>query len=374
MGTAEVGIIANPAAARDIRRLTADAASVTSNDKVNVLKRVLAGLASVGVEQVVAMTDRSGISAGLHAARDRPSAAHWPRIDFLDVPLTGSAADTDAATRTMTAAGVGAIVVVGGDGTNRVVAARSGTTPLVSISTGTNNAFPVAVEPTVAGIAAGLVALDPDRFRSATYRAKQLLITVGDRVERALVDVAVCTTDGLGAGAVSDPRSISRLFLCFAEPDAIGLSAIGGHLRPTDRRAQHGLAVTLGTPATARVRPPIAPGRVVDVDVAAIVPLVVGEPHELGGGVLAIDGERMIRPGPQDDPVVVLSAQGPTVVDVPAVLSLAATTGSLSRTGPAAPPPWAPAELRAHTANDTTTSSNGLHPRPLAGTPEKERS
>lgn len=337
MGTAQVGIIANPAAARDIRRLTADAPSVTTNHKVNILKRVLAGLASVGVERVVTMTDRSGISAGLYAARDRPSAAHWPTIDFLDVLLTRSAADTDAATRTMTAAGVGAIVVVGGDGTNRIVAARSGTTPLVSISTGTNNAFALAVEPTVAGIAAGLVALDPDRFRSATYRAKQLLVTVGDRVERALVDVAVCTTDGLGAGAVSDPGSVSQLFLCFAEPDAIGLSAIGGHLQPTDRRAPHGLAVTLGTPATVRVRPPIAPGLVLDVDVAAVVPLVVGEPHELGGGVLAIDGERMIRPGPQSDPVVLLSAQGPTVVDVPAVLSLAAATGSLSRTGLTAP-------------------------------------
>lgn len=336
--TAQVGIVANPAAARDIRRLTAAGASVTTNDKVNVLRRVLAGLASVGVERVVTMTDLSGISAGLHAARDRPSAAHWPTIDFLDLPLTRSAADTDAATRAMTAAGVGVIVVVGGDGTNRVVAARSGATPLVSISTGTNNAFPRAVEPTVAGIAAGLVSLEPERFRDATYRAKQLLVTVGDRVERALVDVAVCTTDGLGAGAVSDPGSIRRLFLCFAEADAIGLSAIGGHLEPTDRRARHGLVVTLGTPAVARVRPPIGPGLVLDVDVADAARLEPGERHRLdGGGVLAIDGERMIRPAPQDDPVVALCADGPTVVDVPAVLSLAASTGSLSRTAQTLP-------------------------------------
>ncbi len=331
MGTAQVGIVANPAAARDIRRLTADGASVTTNDKVNVLKRVLAGLASVGVEAVAAMTDLSGISAGLHAARGRPSAAGWPTIDFLDLPLTRSAADTEAATQAMVDAGVGAIVVVGGDGTNRVVATRSGTTPLVSISTGTNNAFPRPVEPTVAGIAAGLVALAPDQYRGATYRAKQLLLAVGDRVERALVDVAVCTTDGLGAGAVSDPTSISRLFLCFAEPDAIGLSAIGGHLRPTARRTRHGLAVTLGAPATTRVRPPIGPGLVTDVDIAAVETLEPGEQHHLrGGDVLAVDGERMLRPRPEEQPVVTLSADGPTVVDVPAVLSLAATTGSLA--------------------------------------------
>ncbi len=46
-------------------------------------------------------------------------------------------------------------MVLGGDGTNRLVAKKIGNIPLVPISTGTNNAFPINIDPTVAGLAAG---------------------------------------------------------------------------------------------------------------------------------------------------------------------------------------------------------------------------
>ena len=48
---------------------------------------------------------------------------------------------------------VAAIVVLGGDGTHRVVAAHCGDIPLLALSTGTNNAFPELREATVAGLA-----------------------------------------------------------------------------------------------------------------------------------------------------------------------------------------------------------------------------
>jgi predicted polyphosphate/ATP-dependent NAD kinase len=57
----------------------------------------------------------------------------------------------------MRAAGVDAIVVLGGDGTSRVVARSCGEIALCPLSTGTNNAFPSIREATVAGIATGLV-------------------------------------------------------------------------------------------------------------------------------------------------------------------------------------------------------------------------
>ena len=47
---------------------------------------------------------------------------------------------------------VAAIVVLGGDGTHRVVAKACGDTPICAISTGTNNAFPDLRETTVAGL------------------------------------------------------------------------------------------------------------------------------------------------------------------------------------------------------------------------------
>ena len=226
--TTTVGLIANPASARDIRRLVAHGGAVTTHDKLNRLQRVLAGLAATGVERVISMADQAGIMDGLGRLAERASAGGWPALEFVDQDIAQTSADTTAATRAIVEAGVGSIVVLGGDGTNRVVAAASADVPLVSISTGTNNAFPRPVEPTVAGLAAGLVATNPHSRQAGTYRAKKLIVHCGDRVEEALVDVAITDSDGVGAGALWDATSISELFVCFAEPDAIGLSAIGG--------------------------------------------------------------------------------------------------------------------------------------------------
>ena len=52
-----VGIIANPAAGKDIRRLVAHARYVPNQEKVNVLRRLLAGLEAAGVRRVVMMPD-----------------------------------------------------------------------------------------------------------------------------------------------------------------------------------------------------------------------------------------------------------------------------------------------------------------------------
>jgi predicted polyphosphate/ATP-dependent NAD kinase len=50
--------------------------------------------------------------------------------------------DTVGAVERMAAARVSAIVVLGGDGTHRLVAATCGQIPLMALSTGTNNVFP----------------------------------------------------------------------------------------------------------------------------------------------------------------------------------------------------------------------------------------
>ena len=92
-----VGIVANPASARDIRRLVADGAFVTTNDKVNMIKRVLAGLGSVGVSHALSMTDLGGISASLSDLANGPAAEAWPTLDFVDQKLTQSAVDTTTA-------------------------------------------------------------------------------------------------------------------------------------------------------------------------------------------------------------------------------------------------------------------------------------
>lgn len=342
-----VGIIANPASGRDVRRLVAHGGATTTHDKLNRLQRILAGLAATGVDRVISMSDRGGIASGIRRLAGRSLSRDWPSIDFVDQPITHTAADTTAATQAMVDAGVGAIVVLGGDGTMRIVAASSLDIPILPISTGTNNAFPQPIEPTVAGLAAGLVATDDGAREAGTYRAKLLRVRCGERVESALVDVAITGANGVGSGAVWDPTSITELFLCFAETGAIGLSSIGGHIVPTSRRASTGLHLRLGEPSAMVVRPPIGPGLLIPVGVRSSTPLRAEESVvvEASSGVVAVDGERMLRFGPDSRPTITLHLGGPVVVDASATLDhaarhrLLATTTAATSPGPAHPPP-----------------------------------
>ena len=149
----------------------------------------------VGVDRVLVGTDLGGISAavlraiGTRTPRDPP----WPEVEFLDQdPITQTAADTVNAVRRMAEAGARVVVCLGGDGTVRAAAAACGDTPLLPLSTGTNNAFPQLREATVAGLAAGLVAVGAVDIAAVTRRAPVLRVDAAGRSELALVDV--CTS------------------------------------------------------------------------------------------------------------------------------------------------------------------------------------
>ena len=67
-----VGIIANPTSGKDIRRLVSQALIIGNREKVNIVKRVLIGLHSVGVREVLIMPDRLGIgSQSVHGLKNR---------------------------------------------------------------------------------------------------------------------------------------------------------------------------------------------------------------------------------------------------------------------------------------------------------------
>src|ERR1700740_2293548 len=121
--------------------------------------RVLAALGVFGIEGVLMMPDHGGIAAGvLRSVRAHSIASFeaWAEVFSMEQTVERSADDTRRAVRAMLNEGVRLIVVLGGDGTHRVVASECGDLPLVTLSTGTNNAFPDFREATTAGIAAGL--------------------------------------------------------------------------------------------------------------------------------------------------------------------------------------------------------------------------
>jgi predicted polyphosphate/ATP-dependent NAD kinase len=316
-----VGLIANPAAGRDIRRLTARASVVPNHEKASIVRRVLHGLVAAGVDSVAYLADNAGIVA---AAVDggRPPLA----MDALDLRAHGWASDSTDAARMLAAAGVGAIVTLGGDGTNRAVAAACGDVPLVAISTGTNNVFPTMVDGTVAGLAAGLVATGTVAADRVARRAKRVEVQAAGAADFALIDAAACTDPFVGTRAIWDAGRVRALVLTRAEPWSVGLSAIGGGLRPLGPDEPAGLYVELGDGP--QVLAAVAPGVAARVPVRRWRLLELGEPVTLASGegaTVALDGERELTV--DGDVTAAVTRNGPRLVDIRATLQAAAGNG-----------------------------------------------
>jgi predicted polyphosphate/ATP-dependent NAD kinase len=332
-----VGIVANPMSGRDIRRLVAQASVFPNAEKTNMVLRLLAAAGAIGVERALVSTDGMGVAGGVArgVARRRAGAGRLPALEFVELAaLTGTADDTRALVRAMRDQGADVIVVLGGDGTVRAAAACSGDTPLLPLSTGTNNAFPEMWEATVAGSAAALLATGRVPVGEVTRRSKMLHVTAGDAHEVALVDVCVTTVAQVAAKALWQPETLRELYCTFAEPHAIGLSSIAGLLHPVGRADPHGVAVRMGAAGTgSTVLAPVAPGVVVPVEVAGAEPLAVGDARRvaLARGTVAVDGEREIAFGPGTAVTVTLAHDGPCVLDVRAALATAAARRLLVR-------------------------------------------
>ena len=321
-----VGIIANPAAGKDIRRLVAHGRVVSNQEKANILRRVFAGVVSTGADRLLVMPDHSGLARP--AANDVEGQI---KIDYVEMPVADHQGASTNAARAMAEQGADSIVTLGGDGTNRVVAKGAGTVPLVPISTGTNNVFPANTEGTLAGIAAGAMATGALTIEEACRRSKRIDIYVnGERRDDALVDAAVSNQMFVGARAVWDTKTLQSMFLTRAEPASIGLSSIGSRIMPISIDQEYGLYIRLtGEPGenATTVRAPIAPGTIVDVEIMEWRKFYPGDKIAVDAqpGTFALDGEREVELLPGHDVYAALATDGPWVVDVPLALTLLAT-------------------------------------------------
>lgn len=321
---ASVGIIANPSAGKDIRRLVAQGRFVPNQEKVNILKRILAGLDSVGVESVVMMPEMARLGNGaLDGAKLNLD------VSFVEMIVFNAGRDSVRAAEVMAEMDVGCIITLGGDGTNQLVAKGCGDVPLVPVSTGTNNVFPVMAEGTLAGIAAGLVARGLVDQGRTTVRSKRLEVHVeGELRDIALVDVAISKERFVGARAIWDMATVDELYLARAEPASIGLSAIGAQLMPVSLTDERGLHIRIGDGGDT-VAAPVAPGMILPVGVERWQVLGYGDriDVELRPCTVAIDGERAFTLKPGEDAHVELSPNGPRVVLIEEALREAAISG-----------------------------------------------
>lgn len=334
----KVGIIANPVSARDIRRIVSHAGNLPINDRANIVLRMLTGLAVAGVEEVLIMPENGGIRTQLMRTINREKRMgtfRLPKVTYLKMPVTCTADDSAEAARQMNDQGVGAIVVLGGDGTNRVVVSKCVNTPIAGVSTGTNNAFPELREPTITGIAVGLAVTGQVPCEYAFAFNKRLEVKVNDLREIALVDVAVVSDRFIGARAIWKTEKFRDLFVTFAQPESIGMSSIVGLLAPLDREKPEGRRIRFLPleKAITRLAAPIAPGLIEEVGIGAVEKMVPDTVYlpSVSAGSFALDGERELTFNETDDISIRLQTDAFRTINVPECMAYAAMHGLLTR-------------------------------------------
>lgn len=335
-----VGIVVNPIAGKDIRRLVSAASHTSDSVKIGIVRRVAVAAVEAGAQRVLLSGDPHHLARRAVEGLDLPA-------EVIDEPLTGSRFDTVAAARRMWKEQAAVVVALGGDGTCRDVVLGWPEVPLIAMSTGTNNAFPIAVDATAAGTAAGLLAsaaIDRDAVVQRSKRVSAHLVD-GDTVhdDLALVDLALIETAFVGSRAVLDPRTVRHVVASMAAPSATGLSAIAGRVHPVGRFDPGGVAVRLGAGGRG-LRVPLSPGSFTTVEVTDVTPLSFGEPVVVRGpGVIALDGERDRWISPDATLTVSVEPTGPMLVDVHTTLALAAADRcfDVPARSPGGPP-WPP--------------------------------
>jgi predicted polyphosphate/ATP-dependent NAD kinase len=312
-----VGIIANPASGRDIRRLVAHGSVFDNQEKIHIIRRVLLALDEVGIDRVFIMPDFSGM--GFRALEDLNLSL---QVSLLDMEADGTQNDSTRAAALLARMGVGCLITLGGDGTNRVVAKACGDIPLVPISCGTNNVFPYMVEGTVAGLAAGLVAGGQVKMTDVCFRTPMLEILQDSKPkDLALVDMVVTDDLFVGVRAVWDVDRVKEIFLARSRPSAIGFSAIGGYVCPLPLNSGHGVHLVLGN-GQKRVKSAIAPGHICWVSITSFRKFGAEEEIVINNtpAMIALDGEREIGIRPGEKWSVRINPEGPWVVDIEKVM------------------------------------------------------
>lgn len=312
-----VGLVTHSGAAQDVRRLTSLARTIDVHERVNVVARILAGIAAVPGARVRYLPEPTRVvERALAALGAIPGAGPIDARPAGDV-LARDAGQTRTTAEALAAGGARCVVTYAGDGTNRAVAAGWPGAVIVPLAGGTNNAFALCADPTAAGLAAALYARAPGAHAREVRRVPRWEIAVPGRApDLALVDVALVTDEWVGAHAVWDPDRLVEAVAARGDPAVTGLSGVAGMAMPSDG----GVHLRFGRPGR-RVLAPLGPGQLAPVWVRESRHVGEGESVGMRGpGTLAIDGEREVVLRAGEVARLRLSAGGPRVLDVAGVL------------------------------------------------------
>jgi hypothetical protein len=303
-----VGLIANPASSKDIRRLVGLGRVVDVEEKANIAARFLVGLTAGPPVEVLALDDRAGlVRRAVHLARH-----DVPGVAFLRMTAVGREEDTRRAAAALETAGAAAVAVIGGDGTVRAAVEGWPAAHLVPLAAGTNNAIGIRHEPTILGVATARAVREPLRSRAFVPAPRLLVGTGGDS---ALVDVVGVRSPWTGARALWDPGELVEAMTVNVHSTAIGIAAIAAAFGPLPRGRGRYLRFGAGQAVTVA----FGPGMVRSIEVAEVCDMPMGSSVSVRpeSRLLALDGERrLVVAGSR-----ITIAPGPDLLDVATALA-----------------------------------------------------
>jgi predicted polyphosphate/ATP-dependent NAD kinase len=328
-----IGIIANPASGKDIRRLVSHATVVDNNEKVNIVKRIILAAQGAGVTGVLVMPDTFLI--GYKASEDLKGSKELNiPVEILDMRVKGSVEDTILAARLMEEKKVQCIIALGGDGTSRAVAKSITVTPLISISTGTNNVYPEMLEGTVVGIAAAAVSTRTSNLGQSCRRDKRIEIYKdGKMVDIALVDCVISKQTYIGSRAIWNTEDIQRVIVSRANPASIGFSTIVGVKKIIGEEDDFGASINVNAGDNELVAP-IAAGTMKEIRVDEPIVHPLEEMFSMTmdyKGIMALDGERELPFRKGDTFQFKITRDGPYRVNIKKTVESAQMNGFFNR-------------------------------------------
>ena len=321
MAAQTIGILANPASGKDVRRLVARASVFDNREKCAIIRRALSGAINVGADRFVWLDDSHNIAGGaLDELEEMCTAIRVPCLQ------TSSTLDTIHGARSLREHEPIVTLVLGGDGTSRAFVKGWRDATLMPVSTGTNNVFPQMSEATVAGAALGVVAIGAVSLDEVAEVVKIIDVEIEDEdPDIALIDAVVTRDRFTGSRALFNADAIERILLTRAEPTAVGMTSIGGLLRPLSDREDAALHIRLGDGGKYQVHAPVAPGMYETLTIREIETLAHDEVIEFAGPcVLAFDGEREREVQAGQKVRMKVSRSGPSLVDIRKTMHLAA--------------------------------------------------
>ena len=315
-----VGIIVNPNSGKDIRRLVSNAFVVPQQYKSNELLKLYEGLFNEGIKKVFIMPDFSDVSR-----RARENYSNKIETEILKTKRLDEESTTIESAKKMDSLGLECVIIFGGDGTSRLASSHLSNTPILAISTGTNNLFPENIDGTIAGIAVGKFA-NFEKKEAYLIKTKKLDIFFNEQyVDSALVDVVVTDIPYVGARAIWSMDSISEIFINKIKPTGIGFSSIGFKLI---KNLQHDESVYVKISENKnnsqnKFFSPIAPGKIEKIFVDNWKLFKKNEIIKIQTkkGTLALDGERRLEFSNKNNPSVKINYKGPTCLNIKEILS-----------------------------------------------------